>query len=99
MQISRSTVALFPAYKPTSECEYNEKPKDFKQKMAEIMKKEGKEEVIPNKRETRSQSKKKEESKKAAEEESEGEEDLELNQITDHYQRNTKGCFDWIMPF
>ena len=54
MQISRSTVALFPAYKPTSECEYNEKPKDFKQKMAEIMKKEGKEEVIPHKRETRS---------------------------------------------
>lgn len=99
MQISRSNVALFPAYIPTSECDYADKPTNFKEKMAEILKKEGKEEVILQKRMTRSQSKKKEESKKVAEEESEEEEDFELNQITDHYQRNTMGCFDWVVIF
>ena len=47
--------------------------------MSEILKKEGIEEGVLQKRETRSQSKKKEESKEAAEDESQGEEDLELN--------------------
>ena len=54
MQISRSSIALFPAYIPTSECDYADKPTNFKEKMAEILKKEGKEEVIPQKRMTRS---------------------------------------------
>jgi hypothetical protein len=47
-------MALFPAYVPTSECDYADKPTNFKEKMAEILKKEGKEEVIPQKRMTRS---------------------------------------------
>ena len=41
MEISRQKISLFPACKPTSEYEYDEKPKDFKQKMSEILKKEG----------------------------------------------------------
>ena len=57
--------------------------------MSEILKKEGMEELVPLKRETRSQTKRKEERKETAEEESQGEEDLELNQNTDHYQRDT----------
>ena len=57
--------------------------------MSEILKKEGMEELVPLKRETRSQTKKKEERKETADEESQGEEDLELNQNTDHYQRDT----------
>jgi hypothetical protein len=47
--------------------------------MSEILKKEGIEEVDPQKRETRSQISKTEESKEAAEDESQGEEDLEHN--------------------
>jgi hypothetical protein len=47
--------------------------------MSEILKKEGMEELVPLKRETRSQTKRKEERKETAEEESQGEEDLELN--------------------
>jgi hypothetical protein len=77
MEMSRSDMALFPAYKATSECEYIEKPKNFKEKMNEIMKKEGIKVELPQKRETRSQSKKKEEMKKEVEEEdeSQGEEE------------------------
>ncbi len=29
MQISSKNMALFPAIKPTSECQYDEKPKEF----------------------------------------------------------------------
>lgn len=48
--------------------------------------KEGKDVLIPQKRETRSQTtKKKEEKKEAAEEESHEEEDSQLNQNTNHY--------------
>ena len=47
------------------------------------------EELVPIKRETRCEKKRKEERKEASDEESQGEEDLELNQNTDHYQRDT----------
>jgi hypothetical protein len=30
-------MALFPAKKPTSECEYDEKPKEFNEKMSQIL--------------------------------------------------------------
>ena len=90
MQISSQNLALFPANKPTSECVYEEKPKYFKMKMAKILKKEGINEEIPDKIATSSKTiKKKEERKEATFEESQGEEDLQLNQNTDHYQIGT----------
>ena len=90
MKIYNQNFALFPANKPTSECEYEDKPKYFMMKMGKILKKEGIDKEITDKKTTNSKTtKKKEERKEGTLEESQGEEDLELNQKTNHYQRDT----------
>ena len=68
--------------------------------MAEILKKEGFLENVPQKRTTRSQSKKEEEEKQQPDQDED--EDLkelenQLIQVTDHYQRDTTGSFDLIL--